>query len=173
MKICNTCFTEKKLYEFHKNSKTKDLRAYTCKACMNIRSKNTYQNIKNNPLLSENERIRHNEKYLRLYKKSFKPLKEFGIENKRYNYAHNYPEKILIAGKCRNLKKTAGFNNHHWSYNIQHAKDIIVLSIPDHKLIHKYLIYDQEYFMYRKLSGELLDTKELHIEYLKSLGIIL
>lgn len=57
-------------------------------------------------------------------------------------------------------------NNHHWSYNIEHALDFITLSISDHNLIHRFLEYDQEKMMYRASNGELLDTREKHEKYI-------
>jgi len=67
---------------------------------------------------------------------------------------------------------------HHWSYNIEHAKDVIFLGSANHSYLHRFLIYDQERFMFRcvvsagdYIKGELLDTKERHIEYSNSLPI--
>lgn len=63
--------------------------------------------------------------------------------------------------------QTKGNHLHHWSYNIEHAKDVIELSIKDHATAHRFMVYDQERKMYRKLTGELLDTKEGHENYIK------
>ena len=32
-------------------------------------------------------------------------------------------------------------------------------------IYHRFIMYDQERMMYRKLNGELLDTREKHLEY--------
>lgn len=50
-----------------------------------------------------------------------------------------------------------------------HYKDIIELSVSDHALLHRNMIYDQERMMYRNTDGILLDTKESHIELLNKL----
>lgn len=58
---------------------------------------------------------------------------------------------------------------HHWSYNKEHAKDVIFLSKADHYKAHRFIIYDQERMMYRRCDTlELLDTKESHLEFIKS-----
>lgn len=47
---------------------------------------------------------------------------------------------------------------------------MIELSIKDHNLLHRNMIYDNEKFLYRKRSdGELLMTKESHILLLQKL----
>lgn len=61
--------------------------------------------------------------------------------------------------------KKEGFELHHWSYNKEHAKDVIELSVADHYFIHRYIIYDQERMMYRTRDGILIDTKEKHVEH--------
>ena len=55
---------------------------------------------------------------------------------------------------------------HHWSYNKEHALDVIELSIKEHNFLHRHMIYDAERFMYRRCdNNQLLDTKESHLEY--------
>ena len=79
-----------------------------------------------------------------------------------------YPEKKLVHIKCHKLiKPFEGAEKHHWSYNIEHAKDVIWLSKKDHMKAHRFIIYDQERFMYRRFDTNiLLDTKESHLEFI-------
>ena len=115
----------------------------------------------------EKERDRGREKYYRLNYKNKK-----NTENKRKtikSYTDKYPEKVIAKNKCSHLKASIKGNHlHHWSYNLEHAKDVIELSRKDHYKAHRFIIYDQERMMYRRCDTmELLDTKELHIEFIE------
>ena len=68
--------------------------------------------------------------------------------------------------------KKDGHEKHHWSYNEGDEIDVIWLTRPEHTFLHRYIQYDQERMMYRCTrtvgeftSGDLLDSKELHMEY--------
>ena len=77
------------------------------------------------------------------------------------------PQKQLDKQSSNSLTpEIKGNNLHHWSYNEEHWKDVIELSVENHNIAHRYITYDQERMMYRNLSGILLDTKESHIEYI-------
>ena len=66
--------------------------------------------------------------------------------------------------------ETKGNQLHHWSYKPEHAKDVIELSVKEHSKIHRYMVYDQEQMMYRRVDNNvLLDTREAHIAYYESL----
>jgi hypothetical protein len=57
---------------------------------------------------------------------------------------------------------------HHWSYNEEHFKDVIWLTKKEHMKGHRFIIYDQERKMYRRIdTNELLDTKEKHERWIK------
>ena len=56
---------------------------------------------------------------------------------------------------------------HHWSYQKNHAKDMIDMTPKDHAKAHRFLVYDQERMMYRNLDGVLLDTRERHETYIR------
>ena len=85
----------------------------------------------------------------------------------RYNL--NYPEKKLVRNKMSHIKCADGNELHHWSYNLEHALDFIEMTVTKHAFIHRFLIYDQEYYMYRTLKNELLDTRIKHETYINSL----
>lgn len=94
-------------------------------------------------------------------------------EQKKQNIAkwrNKFPEKYKAIAKCRNPPRSEGCELHHWSYNIQDWQDIIHLTIKQHNLAHRFIIYDQERMMYRIAStGELLDTRERHLDFIYSL----
>lgn len=71
-----------------------------------------------------------------------------------------------MSGKL--VKPFDNAEKHHWSYNVEHYKDIIWLTKKQHKKGHRFLIYDQERMMYRRYdTNELLDTKESHEEFMR------
>lgn len=80
-------------------------------------------------------------------------------------YRDKYPEKYQARIKSMYLPKKKGFVNHHWSYNPEHYKDIIILSDKDHKKLHRNMTYDPSLMIYYDRSGNLLDTRRKHIEY--------
>lgn len=80
-----------------------------------------------------------------------------------------FPEKYFVRKKAQYLPKTEGFVNHHWSYAEQHAMDTIRLSKRDHKKIHKFTKYDQRLKLYRTKEGDALDTREKHVDYIKTI----
>lgn len=140
-----------------------------CKECTKNISKIKQDLINSSPVLKEKDKARHREKYYRLYQ----GLKKDPIKQSVYQaqYRKNYPEKYSAKNRTQHLKKQPGNELHHWSYNEEHYKDVIELSIENHNFIHRFIVYDQEFYMYRDKKNNLLDTRELHIEYLRSLGI--
>jgi len=119
------------------------------------------------PEFAESEAKRHREKYHRLeYRDKHKPTYEAKKETMR-KYKDKYPEKIKAAGHTTHLKpKTIGNHLHHWSYNNEHLKNVIELSVKNHNTAHRFLNYDQEFKMYRTVDNELLDSKIKHLRYL-------
>jgi hypothetical protein len=122
-----------------------------------------------NPEWVEKDRERGREKYYRLGYITNRPTKE--IKKKAIsNYMAKYPEKGQAKNKSSKLKPVIKGNQlHHWSYSEQHYKDVIELSVRNHRLLHRNMTYDKELFMYRDKSGRLLDTKQSHIDLLNSL----
>lgn len=165
-KTCNICNLEKELGSFYINKGMKDGYQNRCIECTKIKTKIRIQTIISTPEGLEEERKRHREKYHRLgYKEKYKPTTDKKREIiKRYN--QKFPEKAL-AHKYTEiyLTKLPEIHLHHWSYNQEHWLDVIEMTIKEHNLLHRYIIYDQERMMYRSKEGVLLDSKEGHLEY--------
>tara|TARA_R110000822_G_scaffold121242_1_gene255004 strand:- start:34 stop:573 length:540 start_codon:yes stop_codon:yes gene_type:complete len=170
MKECISCHLALTLESFYVHKGMKDGRLNLCKTCAKDRAKENHNKKSLNKDWLNKERTRGREKYHRLnYKEIYKP----SYERKRQaslNYREKFPEK-LRAKSLSNFKDKIkkGMNRHHWSYNEEHARDVIVLSIEDHNYIHRFINYDKESFMYKTLSGELLDSREKSISYYNSI----
>lgn len=158
-KQCFKCNVVKPLTEFYKHPKMPDGHVNKCKTCNLKDVKGNYIVNKNNPNFIEKERKRGRQKYHRLYVGTGKAKPRNNIK-----YHEKYPEKRIVTDKCQHMKKPFdGAEKHHWSYNIEHAKDVIWLSKKHHMKAHRFIIYDQERFMYRRFDNNvLLDTKESH-----------
>lgn len=165
-KICFKCELEKDLSEFYKQKNMVDGHLNKCKECTKKGSKDNYNKKSKDPSFIESEKARGREKYERLHKGWKKVSKEVRFKSTK-TYRLNFPEKYSAHKASQGLKKEDSSNHlHHWSYNEQHYVDVIEINKEEHIRIHRYLVYDQEYMMYRTLNNELLDTKEKHVKYL-------
>ena len=56
---------------------------------------------------------------------------------------------------------------HHWSYTKRHRGSVILLTHENHTALHRHLEYDADEKMYRTADGQLLDTREKHICFVR------
>ena len=162
-KQCFKCNKIKPLADFYKHNQMADGHLNKCKDCNKKDVNDNYLNNLNKPGYLESERKRGRKKYHRLYKGVYKTKQS--IRNK---WENKYPEKANAHSMSHNIKKEfKDAEKHHWSYNQEHYKDVIQLYKKDHMKAHRFIIYDQSRFMYRRFdTNELLDTKEKHMEFI-------
>jgi hypothetical protein len=139
-----------------------------CKDCtrkdVDIREKK----LRKDPKWVEKEAKRAREKYHRLnYKEKHKQTADKAYEAS-CNYKKKYPEKTKAKSVINKKIKSINGNLHHWSYNKEHYLDVIDLTVKEHMKAHRFIIYDQERMMYRRIdNNELLDTRESHLAWIR------
>lgn len=161
-KKCFKCGVEKPLDEFYKHPQMGDGHLNKCKECTKKDVHENYDVRKSDVEYVFQERARGRDKYYRLYTGVKTPPERKKLIMERY-YT-KYPEKRKARSKTEPCAEM-GFNNHHWSYRPEHAKDTITLEYREHMKLHRFMVYDPTEMMYRTLFGVLLDTKEKHFAY--------
>lgn len=167
-KFCKNCKEDKDISEFHKRSKSLDGYQRLCKKCDHkLRMIWLYKKRENkewHAAEKEKARIKSLE-----FGYNFKHAKNKDAMNKStYKHMRKFPEKYRAHIASQRMPKVNNDNHlHHWSYNEQHYRDVIEIAMMDHKKAHRYLVYDQQFFMYKRSdTNELLDTKQKHEDFI-------
>lgn len=140
----------------------------TCKNCFNSYTKSLRRVWVQNPEYVEKQRLLRRKSYhAKDGYKSYQHITPEAKKNYTKKYKERYPEKELAYQSISHMTRKPNINRHHWSYKVEHHKNIIELNMADHKKAHRFLIYDPERMMYRRTdNNELLDTKERHEAYI-------
>jgi len=164
MKKCSKCNITKNLTEFYIRKDRKCGYDSACKECTKAKSSLI---SKNKGILNEDIKKRKRQLYhIKGYVKKDTTTESIRIKK----YRSKYPEKIKAHIAIRTLIKQIKSNHlHHWSYNPQHYLDVIELSRTEHNKLHRYITYDNNTFMYKDRKGNLLDTRQKHIDYYNTL----
>jgi hypothetical protein len=168
-KVCFKCGVEKSLDEYYTHPQMADGHLNKCKECTRKDVRERESELLQDPEWHEKEKKRARDKYFRLgYKDKHKPTYEEKKEQMK-KYKEKYPEKTIAKNNSQHVECPEGMHRHHWSYNKEHWKDVIILSEMNHNKFHRYTKYDQERYMYRGLDGVLIDTREKCLAFLEQI----
>lgn len=164
--VCKKCGRILILVDFPKCSTATNGHAGRCKACKSSENKNRLEALKKDPIWVEKEKRRDREQ-----KRGRKNKSETTEQRRKYRnrWLKLFPEKYAAMNAFQLIPKVKGRCNHHWSYNKAHHKDVIVLTTMRHGLVHRFMTYDQERMMYRRMDGSLIDSREAAITYYATL----
>jgi len=150
-KICFKCGVDKPLSKYYQHPRMSDGHLNKCKECTKSDVKLRHESLAENVEYIEKERKRGREKYHRLgYKK---------LHKSKHAESSNTRRHLRFIGIDLKNKEI-----HHWNYNLK--DDVFIVSPRAHKLIHKYITFDEETKRF-KYAGELLSTKGEHFNVIK------
>ena len=158
-KKCIICNIEKVVSDYYVHRKMADGHLNKCKQCCKSQAAERHHKLYKDESFIEKERQRGREKYKRLnyYEKSKKSIVDKPwVKTQIYKNLH------------RNNKCKSGYELHHWNYNDSYLEDVVVLTISEHRRLHKKLTLDKEKRIFIH-NGEYLDTKEKHMKAIENI----
>jgi len=165
-KICRICNQFKSFDEFRKRDTMKDGHRSECKSCLSERSAKKYAINSSDPDWLEKDRTRNRE-LQRTYSPSLKPVQNYRQSTR---FSDRFPEKLKANSMSQGMKKPFDdAEKHHWSYNDEHWRDVIWLSMRDHRFIHRFLVYDQKQKLYCTVNGSILNSRGSHEKYISGI----
>ena len=162
-KVCFRCNVEKPLKEFYKHKKMADGHLNKCKECTKSDSVKRHYEKSEDPEWVEAERERGREKYHRLNYKDRQKELDVSKEWKRSAIYKNLSRDL-------GLKNKKGVEIHHWNYNEEFLRDVVLMDIRHHRRLHSHLFLDFDKRVFKDTNGNLLDTKEKHLAYINAVG---
>ena len=161
MKKCIRCGIDKELNDFYAHPQMQDGHLNKCKECCkevaDIREKALRKNSED---FCEKERLRSKERYHRL---NYGEIQ--GEQKKLKSYING-----IYKNLSRNLNLPSDKNIHHWNYAL--IEDVIILDKKFHRFIHRYLILNKETLIFTTKNGEVLDSKEKHLEFIEKINLL-
>ena len=157
-KTCRKCKSDKELSAFYIHKTGKHGRSGICKICVKERYN---ERIEKEDGFVAKVRLNTRKRYRRLGKEIYQK----DLDTKPWMIAAQKARARLRYRLRNEIPK--GHQLHHWSYKDEHLEDVIVLMRVLHKRIHLHMVLDIELRLFRTPDGELLDTKEKHLNHIK------
>lgn len=148
-KICFKCGIDKPITDYYVHKQMGDGHLNKCKQCTKDDVSKRYETLADDESFIEKERLRGRVKYAK-----------YKYKNK-IQHPENRDTARFLRNNGINLKNK---EIHHWNYNLKN--DVFILSPRGHKLVHKYISFDEETkcFIY---YGELIKTKKDHFRVIR------
>jgi hypothetical protein len=164
MKRCISCGDVKPISEYYVHPQMADGHLNKCKPCVRAYARERHMERSTDEAWVEKERTRHRVKYHRLNANWHRD--EEAARQAARRWQEQNPEKYRARNASQHVEVPQGMHRHHWSYREEDLKDIIPLSVADHKTVHRFLRYDQSERRFRTVAGRLLATKADHLRYI-------